>query len=106
MAETYHIYDYKRLKGRYLATLVLGLRPNSRLKMKLANIPVELTDILLARVCDEVAFMASAYTKGNNKPKSILEAILKLGEERRDKVTAFNSAEEFEEARRKIIERS
>ena len=32
-AETYHIYDYKRLPLTTVAALAVGLRENSRLKM-------------------------------------------------------------------------
>lgn len=35
MAETYHIYDYRTMKARYIATLALGLPPRSRVMARL-----------------------------------------------------------------------
>lgn len=35
MAESYRIYDYRALKARYAATLALGLRPHSRVMLKI-----------------------------------------------------------------------
>lgn len=35
MAEIYHIYDYRAMKARYIATLALGLPPRSRVMARL-----------------------------------------------------------------------
>jgi len=35
MAEIYHIYDYRAMKARYIATLTLGLPPRSRVMSRL-----------------------------------------------------------------------
>jgi len=35
MAEIYHIYDYRAMKARYIATLALGLPPRSRVMTRL-----------------------------------------------------------------------
>lgn len=37
LAETYRIYDYHQFKGRYIATLVCGLRPFSRVALGLSS---------------------------------------------------------------------
>ena len=38
LAETYHIYDYKSLPCKMVATFSCGLRADSRIKMKIAGI--------------------------------------------------------------------
>ena len=42
LAETYQIYDYKSLPAYMVATFSVGLRENSRIKMKLSNQPITL----------------------------------------------------------------
>ena len=45
-AETYHIYDYRRLPVEYAATLAYGLRENSRIRMVQSGLKVELNTLL------------------------------------------------------------
>lgn len=106
LAETYGIYNYRALPVSLLATLCVGLRENSRIKMKLSNSPVSQSTLLLAAAVDRLSFLVWAKTKdsqsGRNKPASILNAV--LGKEKTSsQVLAFETAEDFEAARDKIL---
>ena len=106
-AETYHILDYRALPLRLAAVLASGLRENSRIKMIMAGSEVEKDTMLLAAAVDRLSMLVWAKTKdsktGRNKPKSILSMMLK-SEPKKDDVMTFDTAEEFEAARRKIIQ--
>ena len=53
LAETYQIYDYRRVPGRLLGTLVAGLGANSRVKKKLFGVQNEVPDsLLLAKILE------------------------------------------------------
>lgn len=75
--------------------------------MFLAGTKLTLEQSLLAVMADSLAFIAWSKTKdgqeGRNRPKSMYSAL--MGEREQDKeVVAFDSVEEFEEMRRKIVE--
>lgn len=104
LAETYHIFDIKAVSVTTLARLSCGLRENSRIKMKLTNREVSFDTWLYAAVLDELRWLHWAKTKdgdrNRNHPKPILEVISKKNE---DKPTSFNSKEEFDRCREKIL---
>lgn len=108
LAETYHIYDYKSLPLSKVATFSVGLRENSRVKMKINNMKYSLETILLASAVDRLSILIWAKTKdgerGVNRPESIVAQLLDEKEEK--KITAFNTPDEFENAWKKIIEGS
>ena len=78
-AETYHIYDLKRLPVTVAAALAVGLRDDSRIKMALSGAKAPTDILLLAAAVDRLSLLVWAQTKdaekGRNRPKSILEAI-------------------------------
>ncbi len=101
LAETYGIYDYRALPASRLATLAVGLREDSRIKMRLMGAKAPKTDLLLAAAVDRLSmllWMSSEDGKnGTNRPQSILSVI--LGTEQEDKaVEAFESDQDFEAA--------
>ena len=101
LAETYGIYDYRALPSSRLATLAVGLREDSRIKMRLMGAKASKTDLLLAAMVDRLSmllWMKSEDGKnGTNRPPSILSVI--LGTEQEDKaVEAFESDQDFEAA--------
>lgn len=101
LAETYGIYDYRALPASRLATLAVGLREDSRIKMRLMGAKASKTDLLLAAMVDRLSmllWMKSEDGKnGTNRPPSILSVI--LGTEQEDKaVEAFESDQDFEAA--------
>lgn len=108
-AETYHIYDLKALPVTTVALLACGLREDSRIKQKINGTQVPVNTLLLAHIVDRLGILIWQRTKdgqhGRNKPDSIAEQLLNTGKRNLNKVDAFETPEEFEEARRRILER-
>ena len=106
LAETYQIYDYKRLPLQLVAVFSCGLRENSRMKMKLSQQTASIETMLLAGISDKLGILLWAQTKdgqkGKNRPISILEKVLNLPKKRKEEV-AFASAEEFESTRNQLL---
>lgn len=102
-AETYHIFDIYSLDVNLAATLAVGLRDCSRIKMKAAGLKVETNTLLLARIADAAALNVYAKTKdaqhNRNRPKSILEALIK---EEKNELRKFASGEDFEKEWRRL----
>lgn len=77
MAETYQIYDYRRVPCTTLGTLAAGLRDDSRIKMEMGGVKANVETLLLANVLDTVRLMVWMQTedgtKGRNRPKSIAD---------------------------------
>lgn len=107
-AETYHIFDYKALPLRTAATLAAGLHENSRIKMTMTGQTVHRDTLLLAAVVDRLSLLVWAKTKdaerGTNKPKSILGMLTQQEETGKENYETFETAEEFEAARKQIIQ--
>ena len=103
MAETYQIYDMYALPVERLAIFSIGLRDNSRIKMKLAKTPLPIETMLSMSVVDKLNLLIWQNTadgkKGRNKPKSILQNFL----EPKQNVRSFRTIEEFEAERARII---
>lgn len=108
LAETYQIYDYRRLPVQTVAVFSLGLRDNSRIKMKLSGSKISLEQSLLASIADRLGILIWQKTKdgakGNNVPKSILATLNGETEEKEKSETRlFESGEEFLQARAKLL---
>ena len=105
-AETYHILDYRALPLRLAAVLASGLRDNSRIMMIMKEAKVERNTMLLAAAVDRLSMLVWAKTrdatKNRNRPKSILD-ILTGTINTNDDLQTFDTAEEFEAARRRIL---
>ena len=106
-AETYQILDYKGLPLRLAAVLASGLRDESRIKMKLSGSHIDKTTALLAAAVDRLSMLVWAKTKdaehNRNRPKSMLAMLLKTDGPKEDLET-FDTAEDFEAARKRIIQ--
>lgn len=104
LAETYGIYDYRALPVSTLATLCVGLRDNSRIKMYLSGEKLPRSELLLAAAVDRLSYLLWINTedgrKGTNRPTSILAAI--SGAEKDNPVEAFETAEDYEKTWAKI----
>ena len=102
LAETYHIFDYRSLPLKLAATLSVGLRDDSRIKMKMANTPIDLDSFLLAVIADRVEQFRYGFTedaqKKRNKPGSIVDALLTP----KQSVPTFTTGAELERALNKI----
>jgi hypothetical protein len=90
-----------------VATLSIGLRGNSRIKLKAAGTKLSMTDTLLATVADYMALLVWMKTKdgqhGRNRPKSIRDA-LENGNKKDNDIIGFDSPEEFEAMRKSLLE--
>lgn len=97
LAEVYHIFDYKLLPASKVATLSVGLRENSRIKMKMNNVRHSLDTVLLAAAVDRMSLLLWIQTvdgaKGVNKPLSILDQLLEKEENK--EIESFESPEDF-----------
>ncbi len=104
LAETYHIYDYRTFRPSVIARLAVGLRDDSRIKMKIAGAKVDMKTSLLAMIADRLQILIWQKTedgqKGRNVPESILENIYQ--DHSKDAVK-FDSAEDFETERKRIL---
>ena len=102
-AETYHIYDMYSLSVEYIATLAVGLRDNSRIKLKASGLKVDTNTLLLARIADSTTLNVYAKTKdaqhNRNKPKSLVEALTR--DENKD-LRSFASGADFDEEWRRL----
>lgn len=98
LAETYHVLDYKSLPVPLVATLCVGLKNDSRIKMKMRGDKATARTITLAMIHDRVLDIAymMAGKKGNRNYLSALYL------EEPEKNTVFDSPEAYEEARNKF----
>ena len=109
MAETYGVFDLGSLPVATVATLAAGLREDSRIKMKIANVRVSEETILLAMMVDRLSLLWWAQTKdgqkGRNKPNSIVAELLGINTNNSNKKDAevFDSPADFEAARAALI---
>ena len=105
LAETYQIFDYKSLPLSRVAIFAVGLKGDSRIKMKMNGMKYPLNTLLLASTVDRLSLLVWQKTKdakdGINPPESILSSLLGV-EESRDR-EAFNSPEEFKKRREEIL---
>lgn len=99
LAETYGIFDIRALPASVLATLSVGLRDDSRIKMKMAGEKIPRQDMMQAAMVDRLSLLLWAKTKdaqhGMNRPKSLLE-ILTSPPQKSGGTQGFDSPEDFE----------
>ena len=106
LAETYCIYDYRSLPVKRVATYSAGLRESSRIKMKMrGDVLGDSERTLLAMLYDAVAMIG---WMGEGTPPSMLDAMygqLPEQAEKKKKLKSYETPEEYERARKKIMER-
>lgn len=104
-AETYNLYDFKLLPPEKVAVLAIGLRDDSRIKMKKAGLKQPINTLLLAAAVDRLSVLVWSKTKdaqnGSNRPVSIFAKL--VGIEKDNNIKSYDSAEEFEKARQRIV---
>ena len=100
--------DWRKVPGRTLGALVVGLGPQSRIGMKLAGIRATPDHIILGRIYDAVNLLLYSMSKdaksGANKPESYADRFIKALDQDKDEYEVFTDAEAYERARRKILE--
>lgn len=86
-----------------VASLVVGLRDDSRVKMKISGAKAPSEIVLLASAVDRLSLLVWMQTKdaekGRNRPKSLLGIL--YPEEKKNSV--FTSGEDFMRARNALI---
>lgn len=106
LAETYNILDYRSLPARLLATLSVGLRADSRIKLILSGQKTDEKTLLLASIVDRLSLLLWSKTKdcekGRNKPSMIVDIL--LGEVETKKISAFYTSEDFEDEYKRLSE--
>ena len=104
-AETYHIYDWRRLPLQTAASLASGLRLDSRIMMRRSGMTIPLNTLLLATAVDRLGLLLWLQTKdgskGRNRPTLIIQKLQKSEE---DDVVGFASGKDFERERKWILE--
>lgn len=89
-----------------MATLVVGLRDSSRIKTKLSGYNVSFETILLASIVDRLSLLvwmnSEEGQKGVNRPTMLVEKL--TGKEKENDLLTFDSAEAFDEYRRRLFE--
>lgn len=106
LAETYHILNYRALPPKLVGVLVCGLRDNSRIKMKISDMSVDIDLLFNALIADRLSVLIWQNTedgrKGRNFPKSIYERLLNPQKEESNNM-AFASGADFDEYRKTLI---
>jgi hypothetical protein len=110
LAETYGVLDWKALPLKTVAALSAGLRDNSRIKMKISGQKIASETALLAAIADRLSMLVWFRTKdgvnNRNRPESILARLIGEDQEQNEKdFRVFRTPEEFEEARRRALNR-
>lgn len=104
-AEFYRIYNIYDYPPEYIATLAAGLRDNSRIKLKLYGLRVDIEMLLLAHIVDNTAINIYAKTKdakkGINQPESFVELLTKKNETKK-KAREFDSGADFDKEWRRL----
>jgi hypothetical protein len=100
MAETYGIYDLRALPVSTLATLAVGLREDSRIRMYMNGTKITRLEMLLAAAVDRLSLLWWSKTEdaqnNKNRPKSMLTIMLGEQTEPSGNVEAFETVDEFE----------
>ena len=104
MAETYHVYitDWYAppFPISYLADLAVGLKENSRIKMKFPERKLTLDQMLQTLIYDRLSILIWQNTKDGHKgrhyPKSLYRALEGLDEKKKDDLQEFDSVEDFQ----------
>nr|DAK70357.1 MAG TPA: protein of unknown function (DUF5361) [Bacteriophage sp.] len=107
-AETYKIYDYRELKPEYASILAIGLRDNSRIKMKISGMKYPLDTLLIASANDRLSYLLWSKTKdgqkGRKKPKSVFDYL--VNDHNKEEYITFNTVEEFKDYCEKLRRRN
>lgn len=110
LAETYRVYDYRSLPAQMVATFSVGLRDDSRIKMKMNGAKATQEILVLSMIADRLGILAWMLSedgqKGINKPPQLIEVLYgnEIKQAKSDVLT-FDTPEAFEKARRKILNR-
>lgn len=108
LAETYHIYDMRELPPKRVALFCVGLRDDSRIKMKLAHVKAPLDTLILSNIADKLSIeiWQKRGAKKDDKPDLIMPNMIEKEyfnlEDNKD-IVCFTDGKEFEKVRKMII---
>ena len=91
LAEYYNILDYRRVPGRLLGTLAVGLRAESRIGMIREGIKADPTTVMIVKIYDVLM-----QVFGDKKQKPMIEHFI-IKQNTGDNVT-FKSGRDFDMA--------
>lgn len=104
LAETYGIYNYKELSPMLVATLTIGLRDESRVKMKISGQRITMDQMLMALIVDDLNLLLwSRKRKRGKRPPSLYKKLTEPKKEK-DELRAFESPEDYERWRKATID--
>jgi len=101
LAEYYHILDYRRVPGRLLGTLAVGLRADSRIGMIREGIKATPETIMLVKVYD---VLMQVFSRKGEAPEPLLNEFI-VEHEKKDKPLSYRTPEEFKAAWARINKR-
>ena len=107
LAETYNVHDMKAFTVDHIATLVKGLKENSRTKKKYYGLTADIETLLLAHIADNTALtwwmQSKDAPKGENRPPSLLRVITgkNTGDDNKEAET-FESGADFDKKWREL----
>lgn len=106
LAETYHIYDLKQLPPMKVAVFSIGLKDDSRIKMKLKNQKLNLEEMLMMSIADNLKLLLWSKTKDAQKNRNRPVLWSSLFEEPKEKKEAvFSSGKDFEKERNRLLKK-
>lgn len=107
-AQFYGIYDVESIPCGTAAILACGLPPESRIVRRMSKTDSSQHDeviMMLAAIFDAINNLTFALTgkKHEKRPESLLINLTSGQKQKKQSAVAFDSADDFERARRKII---
>ena len=103
LAETYHILDYRSQPLKLVAALSAGLRDNSRIKMRLAELPVEPNTLMLATIADRIEAFRYSFSDTKEMPPSLVDELMGNGKKvNTNGIAGFSTSSELESALARI----
>ena len=108
MAETYGVFDLYALPAQLAATLAVGLRDDSRIKIKMSGMKMDFNKYILAALFDKVNWLCWTKTEnaqhGRNVPERILSLLLQDAPNTSvEEFQVFDSPEAFEQERQRLL---
>ena len=108
LAQYYHIFEMRELPLETVAVLACGLPPESRIMRKLSGNNYDLRTLMTACILDYLAILTWFQTKdghnNRNRPKSYTQILMGDDKKQEKEEKGFNSPEEFEARRAKILQ--
>lgn len=98
LAEVYHIYNYRSLPLKLVATLSAGLGDNSRIKIKARGERATMHEMLLAVIADRLGGISYQLSAGKGEiPPSLVEALSAAPSTKKTKknIKSYRTGEEF-----------